>query len=206
LQWPVPKLATDVRSFLGLVWYLAAFLPRLADHTKTLTPLTTKEAQKDFPVWTPVHQHAFDSIKALVVSRECLGVIDHDNPGENNIYVTCDSSDWRTRATLSFGPTWETVRPIAFDSMQLKSAELNYLIHEKELLAVIRTLKKWHSDLLGGHFFIYTDHRTLENFDTQRDLSRCQIRWQEFMVQYDMTIVYIPGEANSVADALSRLP
>jgi hypothetical protein len=53
---------------------------------------------------------------------------------------------------------------------------------------------------------VYTDHQTLENFDTQKDLSRRQLRWQEFMSQYVMTIVYIQGEDNTVADALSRVP
>jgi hypothetical protein len=90
--------------------------------------------------------------------------------------------------------------------MQLKGAERNYPVHGKELLAIIRALKKWRSDLLGMTFTVYTDHRTLENFDTQRDLSRCQLRWQEFLSQYDMTVTYIKGEDNTVADALSQLP
>jgi hypothetical protein len=102
-----------------------------------LTPLTTKEAKCDFPSWTTDHQHAFEAIKALVVSRECLMVIDHKNPGKNKIFVTCDASDWRTGATLSFGPTWESACPVAFDSMQLKGAEKNYPVHEKEMLAII---------------------------------------------------------------------
>ena len=41
-------------------------------------------------------------------------------------------SDWRTRSDLSFEPTWETVRPVAFDSLQLKAAEWNYPVHEKD--------------------------------------------------------------------------
>jgi len=87
--------------------------------------------------------------------------------------------------------------------MQLKGPEKNYPVHKKELLAIIRSLKKWRADLLGIPIVVYTDHRTLENFDMQHDLSCRQLRWQEFMSQYDMTIVYIPGEDNSVADALS---
>jgi hypothetical protein len=74
------------------------------------------------------------------------------------------------------------------------------------LLAIVRALKKWRSNLLGSLIYVYTDHRTLENFNTQRDLSCRQIRWQEFMSQYDLTIAYIKGEDNMVADALSRLP
>ena len=69
-------------------------------------------------------------------------------------------------ATLSMGPTWEQAHPVAFDSMQLKGTEKHYPVHEKELLAVVRALKKWRSDLLGIPISVYTDHRTLENFDT----------------------------------------
>ena len=50
------------------------------------------------------------------------------------------------------------------------------------------------------------DHRALENFNLQRDLSRRQCRWQEFLSQYDYTITYIKGEDNTVADTMSCLP
>ena len=90
--------------------------------------------------------------------------------------------------------------------MQLKGAEKDYPVHEKELLAIVRALKKWHLDLLGSEIVVYTDHHTLENFDTQKDLSHCQLHWQELMLQFDMQIVYIKGEDNCVTDALSQLP
>lgn len=206
LSWPTPRSASDVRSFLGLVRYISAFLPRLAEHTAILTPLTTKDAQASFPSWSPSHQRAFDSIKALVTSRECLTTINHQHLGSNRVFVTTDASGYGTGAMLSVGTTWESSRPVAFDSIQLKGAELNYPVHEKELLAIIRALKKWRSDLLGIPFEILTDHRTLENFETQRDLSRRQARWQETLSHYDFKIKYIKGEDNTVADALSRLP
>jgi RNase H-like domain found in reverse transcriptase len=171
LKWPEPKSSTDVCTFLGLVRYISAFLPKLADYTCILTPLTTKECHKVFPLWTASHQMAFDAVKALVVGADCLTTIDHENPGDNKIFVTCDSSDWCSGATLSFGVTWETAQPITFNSMQLKDAEKNYPVHEKELLVIIHALKKWCSDLLGTHFYVYTNHHTLENFDTQKDLS-----------------------------------
>lgn len=67
LNWPVPKSVTDVRSFLGLVRYIAAFLPNLADHMGILMPLTMKESEKKFPTWKLSLQTAFEAIKALVV-------------------------------------------------------------------------------------------------------------------------------------------
>jgi hypothetical protein len=107
LKWPRPKCAKDVRGLSGLVRYVAPYLPNLAEYTRVLTPLTTKDAQKHFPEWTERHETAFEAIKGLVISRECLTTIDYDNSGENKIFVTCDASDWRTGEVLSFGPTWE---------------------------------------------------------------------------------------------------
>jgi hypothetical protein len=202
LKWPIPQNTMEVHSFLGLDHYIATYLPKLAKHTCVLTPLMMKEACKNFPEWTEGHQWAFNGIKVLVVSHECLTTNNHNNMGENKIYVTCDASDWWTGATLRYGPTWEMARPVAFDLMQLKVAEKNYPIHEKELLVIICALKKWWADLLEGPIYMYTDHRTLKNFETQKELSCWQLRWQEYISQYEMTIVYIWGEDNTVADAL----
>ena len=205
-DWPTPRCAKDVRKFLGLVQYLAAFLPKLAEHRAALTPLTTKEAQKVWPGWSIAHQVAFQNIKDTVLSTECLTTIDHDNMGDRKIFVTCDASDRRTGACLSFGSTWEAARPVAWDSVQLSQAEKNYPTHEKEMLAIVRALKRFRADLLGTRFTVYTDHRTLECFQGQRDLSRRQARWQEFLAEYDFEVVYVKGEENTVADALSRMP
>lgn len=206
VNWPIPKSATDARSFLGLVRYLADFLPSLAEYTGILTELTTLAAEKNFLAWSDRYQQAFDSVKSIVIGRECLTTVDLSKMLEYKIFVTTDASDKCSGAVLSFGKTWASARPIAFDSMTFKGAELNYPVHEKELLAVIRALKKWRMDLLGSPFFIYTDHKTLENFNTQKDLLRRQARWMELMSQYDAKIVYLKGDDNCVADVLSRLP
>jgi hypothetical protein len=94
LEWPIPKTASHVHQFLGIVRYIAVFLLSLADHTRRLTPLTNKECDRHFPEWTSEHTEAFEAIKCLVVSHECLTVIDHDEPGENKIFVMTDASDF----------------------------------------------------------------------------------------------------------------
>ena len=171
LNWPQPTTATNVRGFLGLTCYIAAFLPALAEHTSILTPLTTKDCDREFPEWTPEHQRAFQAIKGLVTGTECLTVIDYEDTTKK-IFVTTDASDRRTGAVLSFGETWETARPVAYDSYQLNDAEKNYPVHEKELLAIVKALKKWRTSLLGTHFEIFTDHRTLGYFQSQKEMSR----------------------------------
>ena len=149
-----------------------------------LTKLTTKNAEKDFPPWMPRYQKAFDAVKTIVTSCECLTTIDFMKMPDYKIFVTTDASDKCSGAVLSFSPTWETAHPVAFDSMTFKGAELNYPVHKKELLVVIWALKKWQVDLLGSAFLIYTDHKMLENFHVQKELSHQQAQWMEFRGLY----------------------
>lgn len=143
LAWPISTKAKHVRQFLGLVRYIGAFLPALAEHTTALNLLTRKEYNKSFPPWLPEYQAAFDGIKSLAVSRDCLTTINHENPGSNTIFVTCDTSKRRTGAVFSFGDSWESARPVTCESRQLIPAKRNYPTHEHELLAIVHTLKKW---------------------------------------------------------------
>ena len=142
LNWLAPQSAKHIWQFLGLVQYIAAFLPTLAEHTAVLTPLTRKEFNTVLPLWTTEHQQAFDAIKQLVVSWDCLTTINYETPGENKIFITCDASKCRTGAVLAFGLTWETAWPVAFKSWQLNTAQHNYPVHEQEMLAIMWALKK----------------------------------------------------------------
>jgi hypothetical protein len=196
INWPTPKSSTNVRTFLGVIRYVAHFLPHLAAHTEILHHLTTKACDKKFPDWNQDHQFVFDQIKAIVVSTNCLTTINHKDMGTNKIFKTADACDMCSGAVLSFGETWESAWPVAFDSESFKGAELNYPIHEKELLAII-CARLWRADLIGSKIYIYTDHRTLENFLSQHDLSRRQARWMEFMSQFDAKIIYVKGTIQS---------
>ena len=86
LAWPTPQTATQAWSFLGLIRYIATFLPDLVTHAGILTELTTKVVEKNFPPWTPHHQTAFDTIKQIVVGHDCLTMIDFNLMPENNFF------------------------------------------------------------------------------------------------------------------------
>jgi hypothetical protein len=137
INWPIPTCTKHVHSFLGLVHYLSAFLPKLAEHTAILDELTMKECDKNFPTWTGQHQMAFDAIKVLATSKKCLTTIDPSLMPGHKIFVTTDTSNFGSGTVLVFGPTYDTARPVAYDSCAFKGAELNYPVHEKELLAII---------------------------------------------------------------------
>ncbi|WMV13425.1 hypothetical protein MTR67_006810 [Solanum verrucosum] len=69
---------------------------------------------------------------------------------------------------------------------------------------MVFVLKLWSHYLYGVHCEIFTDHRNLQYFFSQRDLNLRQQRWLELLKDYDVTILYHLGKANVVADALSR--
>ena len=92
---------------------------------------------------------------------------------------------------------------IAYASRQLKSYEQNYLTHNLELAAVVFALKIWRHYLYGEKCEIYTDHKSLQYFFTQKELNMRQRRWLELIKDYDCLINYHLGKANVVADAFS---
>ena len=93
---------------------------------------------------------------------------------------------------------------VAYASRQLKPHEKNYPTHDLELAAIVFVLKICRHYLYGEKCFIYTDHKSLKYFPSQRELNLRQRRWMELIKDYDCVINYHPGKANVVADALSR--
>ena len=94
--------------------------------------------------------------------------------------------------------------PAAYFSRQLRGAEHRYSATELEALALTETIKHFSYHLYGRHFRAYTDHKPLEQLTTSTRLNprlaRLAFKLQEWMVD----IVYLPGEENTLADALSR--
>ena len=95
-------------------------------------------------------------------------------------------------------------RVIAYASRQLKEYEQRYPTQDLELAAVVFALKIWRHYLYGEKCKIYTDHKSLKYFFTQKELNMRQRRWLELVKDYDCEILYHPGKAKVVADALSR--
>ena len=198
-EWRVPRDLGDVQRFLGLVQYLANFMPDVSAYTGPLSAITRNGHSFE---WRPVHQKCFESIKALACKVPILKPIDAslDVP----IWVVCDASVHGVGALYGQGPEWSSCRPAGFMSRKFTSAQRAYRVFELETLAILEALLKWEDKLLGLKFCVVTDHQALEFFKTQHKLSPRQSRWMEYIERFDYRIQYVKGEVNKVADCLSR--
>ena len=93
---------------------------------------------------------------------------------------------------------------IAYASRQLKLHEKKYPVYDLDLVAAILSLKLWQHYFFGEKCKVYTDHKSLKYIFTQKELNMRQRQWLELIKDYDLEILYHPGKANVVADALSR--
>lgn len=196
-SWPVPNSVRDVQSFLGFTNFYRQFI---AGYSGIAAPLTGMTKSKIFE-WTPEAQSAFETLKSAFESAGILRHADMDRP----FLVETDASDFAGAAVLS--QTFEDgLHPVAFFSRKFKGPELNYTVHDKEMLAIVWAFEHWRAHLEGGPHTVrvITDHQPLVYFNTKRALDRRQARWMEFLQRFDFVIEHRPGRMSGKPDALSR--
>ena len=196
-DWPAPKSVTELRSFLGLAGYYRKFVRHFSHICSPLTELLHKDTSW---TWTQQHQTAFDNLKRAVSTAPTLALPDETLP----FVIRTDASGFAVGGEL-LQNQGHGLQPIAYMSKKMLPAEKNYPVHEQELLAIIVALREWRHYIYGKEFKVITDHQSLRYLQTQPNLSQRQMRWVEFLQQFQpFPIEYQPGKGNVVADALSR--
>ncbi|KAL0539461.1 hypothetical protein IC582_023673 [Cucumis melo] len=191
-DWTRPSTVSEVRSFLSLAGYYRRFVENFSRIATPLTQLTRKGAPF---VWSKACEDSFQNLKQKLVTAPVLTVPD----GSGSFVIYSDASKKGLGCVLM-----QQGKVVAYASRQLKSHEQNYPTHDLELAAVVFALKIWRHYLYGEKIQIFTDHKSLKYFFTQKELNMRQRRWLELVKDYDCEILYHPGKANVVANALSR--
>jgi len=192
VKWESPKSATEIKNFVGLADYYRRFIEGFFKIVAPLTQLT----RKDQPfIWTDKCEESFQELKRRLTSAPILMIPDVGKPFE----VYFDASHLWLGYVLM-----QEKRAVAYASRQLKVHERNYPTHDLEVAAIVFALKIWRHYLYGAQYRVFSDHKSLKYLFDQKELNMRQRRWMVFLKDYDFELLYHPGKANVVADALSR--
>ncbi|KAL0536993.1 hypothetical protein IC582_025965 [Cucumis melo] len=181
-SWPRPSTVSEVRSFLGLAGYYRRFVENFSRKATPLTHLTRKGTPF---VWSNACEDSFQNLKQKLVIAPVLTVPD----GSGSFVIYSDASKKGLGCVLM-----QQGKVVAYASRQLKSHEQIYPTHDLELAAVVFALKIWRHYLYGEKVQIFTDHKSLKYFFTQKKLNMRQRRWLELVKDYDCEILYHPGK------------
>ena len=201
---PTPRNVQELRSFLGLLNYYGRFIPNLASILHPLNALLRRDSEWE---WSNDCAQAFDLAKEKLVSADLLVHYDATLP----LKLAGDASAYGVGAVISHIMPDGAERPIAFASKTLSNSERNYSQVEKEGLALVFGVKKFHTYLYGRRFTLVTDHKPLTTiFGPKKQIppmaaARLQ-RWAILLSAYSYEIEFRPTNDHSNADALSRLP
>ncbi len=190
-----PKDKKELHTFLGMVNYLAPFMPNLASHTLPLRELLRDNVNYQ---WSPSHTRAFETLKCQISTETTVAYYDRSKP----VILQVDASSKGLGAVLL-----QEGKPIAFASKALTADESRYANIERELLAVVYGCEKFHTYLYGRHFVVESDHRPLEQIH-KKNLDMAPPRLQRMLLRlqpYDCIIQYKPSKEMVIADTLSRL-
>lgn len=189
-----PTDVAGVQRFVGMVKYLAKFLPDLSEISEPLRRLTHKNVVW---LWTHEHTKSFEAIKDRVITAPLLRYFDPqlDTEGQG------DASE----KGLGFA-LLQNGQPITYASRALTPAETRYSQIEKELLAQVFGLERNHQYVYGRKIRLWTDHKPLISINN-KPLASCPKRLQCLLLrlkQYDVQLLYKPGKEMFLADTLSR--
>ncbi|KAJ1579765.1 hypothetical protein NDA12_006498 [Ustilago hordei] len=167
-EWPMPESIHDIQRFLGFANFYRRFIAHFARIAKPLTALVKPiERFKKFELPEEAQQ-AFHKLIQAFTSAGVLQHFDYHLPTR----LETDASDFAIAGVLKqeHEGRWH---PVAFYSRKMSSAEKNYEIHDKELLAVVACLTQWRHMLAGlpNQLVILTDHEALKYFKSQRRIT-----------------------------------
>src|SRR5882724_439977 len=198
-DWPEPQKVKDIQSFLGFANFYCRFIFGYSEITVPLTCLTRKGTPWRF---TDECRSAFEALKKAFTTAP---VLTHWIP-DTQITVETDASNYALAAVLSITTSNGELHPIVFHSRNFSALELNYDVHNKELLTIFEAFKQWQHYLEGSGLPIdvVTDHQNLQYFSMTKILTCRQARWSKYLSGFNLIIRFHPGKLGTKPDALTR--
>ena len=191
-----PESFQELETVLGMLAYVAKFIPHLSQLNSPLRELKTRDEW----TWEQVHKDTFQHIKETLTSAPVLKYYDVRMP----VKISVDASMKGLGAALL-----QADGVVAYASRALTPTEQRYAQIEKEMLAVLFGCSKFHKLIYGKKdVLIESDHKPLESL-MRKPIHASPMRIQRMMLKlqpYDLRLVHVSGKKIGLADCLSRLP
>ena len=197
-EWPTPNNKTELESFLGLINFYRKHLDRFADTAACLYRLTGAKVKFD---WGEEEEDSFQKLKEAITEAPLLVYLQEGG----GFVLDTDASDDAIGAVLSQVQDGKE-RVVAYGSFVLSTAQRNYCVTRRELLAIVVFTKHFRHYLLGNKFKVRTDHNSLIWLMRFKNIEGQLARWIEELQNYDMELLYRAGRDHGNADGMSRLP
>ena len=197
---PSPTNVRSLQQFLGMIQYMSPFIPKLSEKSYILRDLTKNDSDW---CWNGEQERAFRNLKEELCTAVTLNYFDTSRRTK----VQVDASGKGLGAALIQMDDSNNEHVIAFASKALTPTEQRYANIERELLAVVFGIERFHTFLYGAEFVVESDHKPLESIQLKQ-LNQAPARLQRMLLRiqpYDVTIRYRPGKDLKLADGLSRL-
>ena len=173
-EWPTPTSVRDVRSFLGLASYYRKFIRGFSEIARPLTDLTKKSVKW---CWNDKTEYAFNRLKTALVTAPVLQIPNVDK----QFVLTTDASDTAVGAILE-QDLGNGLKPVAFASRKLNSAETRYSAYERELLGIVWAIAQWRHYFQGTQpIVIQTDHAPLRHLPNQASVNSRVWKWMNIL-------------------------
>ncbi|GFX71003.1 retrovirus-related Pol polyprotein from transposon 17.6 [Trichonephila clavipes] len=192
-----PTSVKQVQSFVQTCSWYWRYIPNFSQIAKPLTDLTKKNAMWK---WGSGQEEALRDLKSKLASPPVLKPAD----GTKSFVIRTNASSMTLGAVLLKGEKDEE-HPIEHASRLLSSSERNYSTTEREALAVVWALEKFRGYIEGQTIRLSSDHQPLKWLLCLKSPTGRLARWALQIQSYNLTIDYIPGRSNFIADLLSRL-
>ncbi|GFT10986.1 retrovirus-related Pol polyprotein from transposon 17.6 [Trichonephila clavipes] len=196
-EFPVPKDQKQIKSFLWCCNFYRRYIKKFAKRALPLTNLLRKDTTFE---WTSETQEAFDDIKKAILNPPVLALPDQNA----ELQITTDASSRGIGAVLEQKYPNSEVKPLYFFSKKLNPSQSKYNATVLEFFAIYTALNFFRPFLLGRKFKVFTDHKPLAGFLSNKNPSSNILRWKLALEEFYYDIHYIRGSLNSVADHLSR--
>jgi transposase InsO family protein len=194
---PTPSSAEEVKRFVGVLCFYRRFI---RDFSRTAAPLHAATQKSSSFQWTKECETAFQTLKEQISRAPVLRLPDFNEP----FVLSCDASATALGAVLS-QRHGDAELPVAYASRTLNKAERNYSATDRELLALVWSLKHFRTYLSNvTEFTAFTDHQPLKGLLQTKEPEGRLARWLDTIQQFNFRLLHRPGRDNVVPDALSR--